>query len=80
MQPVQEEAAGGGTGTIAVNNSNWFFSPYNWYVNGSTYAQTVNPGAYFKVAFSGNLLFSERRCIALVRRRFIELSKDRIFT
>jgi lysophospholipase L1-like esterase len=39
--------------TINVNDTNWFFSPYNWYVSGSSYAQTNNPGAYFKIGFTG---------------------------
>ncbi len=51
--------------TTAVTDSNWKFSPYGWYSNGngslgannivgnSTYAQAVNPGAYFKVNFTG---------------------------
>lgn len=39
--------------TVAINDSNWFFSPGNWYKSGSTYAQSNNPGAYFKVKFSG---------------------------
>ncbi len=39
--------------TILVNDTNWFFSPYNWYVNGSTSALSNNPGAYFKINFTG---------------------------
>lgn len=50
---------------INVTDTNIFFSPYNWFSNGSgtmqsnnilpgsTYAQTVNPGAYIKMGFSG---------------------------
>jgi len=26
--------------TIPVNDTNWFFSPYNWYVDGSAFAQS----------------------------------------
>ncbi len=48
-----------------VTDLDWVFSPYNWYSDGSgslntnnikggsTYTQAVNPGAYFKVGFSG---------------------------
>jgi hypothetical protein len=39
--------------TIAVNDSGLFFSPYNWYVSGSSYALSVNPGAYLKTRFTG---------------------------
>ena len=41
--------------TVLVNNSAWAAgrSPYNWYTSGSTYIEAVNPGAYFKVNFSG---------------------------
>lgn len=39
--------------TLAVNDTNWFFSPYNWIVTGSTSAQTNNAGAYFKLGFTG---------------------------
>lgn len=39
--------------TINVTDSDWFFSPYNWYKSGSTYAQTTNPGAYFKTKWTG---------------------------
>jgi hypothetical protein len=44
-----------GTNTIAVNNAAWAAgrSPYNWYTSGSTYTQSINPGAYFKIKFSG---------------------------
>lgn len=41
------------TDTIAVNDANLFLSPYNWRMNGSTYAQTNNPGAYVKTKFTG---------------------------
>jgi len=37
---------------IKVTDPNWYFTEYNWFVNDSI-AQTVNPGAYFKVGFSG---------------------------
>jgi len=39
--------------TVQVNDTNWFFSPYNWYIDGSAFAQSQYPGAYFTVAFSG---------------------------
>ena len=41
--------------TVAVNNPalQAGLSPYNWYVSGSSYIQAINPGAYFKVNFSG---------------------------
>ncbi len=42
--------------TIPVDDANWFFSPYNWRLNGSTYAQTNNTGAYFKLGFTGTSL------------------------
>lgn len=39
--------------TIAINDTDLFFSPYNWYKSGSTYAQTTTPGAYLKTKFTG---------------------------
>lgn len=42
-----------GPTTIPVNDANVFYSPGNWYVNGSTYAQSNNPGAYIKTGFTG---------------------------
>jgi lysophospholipase L1-like esterase len=41
--------------SIAVNNAAFVggLSPYNWYRNGSTYVETPNPGAYFKLNFTG---------------------------
>jgi hypothetical protein len=41
------------TRTVPVSDPNWFFSPYNWYVNGAVFAETQNTGAYFKVGFTG---------------------------
>src|SRR5262245_22916114 len=41
------------TRTVPVSDPNWFFSPYNWYVNGDRFAETQNTGAYFKVGFTG---------------------------
>jgi lysophospholipase L1-like esterase len=44
------------SGTVTVYNvreANWFFSPGNWYKSGTTYAQTNNPGAYMRLAFTG---------------------------
>lgn len=40
----------------AVNTTNWFFSPYNWYKSSGTYAITNTPGAYCKIEFSGTSL------------------------
>lgn len=40
--------------TYLVNHANWFFSPGNWYINGSSYALTNNPGAYCKFGFYGS--------------------------
>ncbi len=41
---------------IPVDDANWYFSPYNWRLSGSTYAQTNNTGAYFKLGFTGTSL------------------------
>lgn len=41
------------TRTIPVSDTNWFFSPYNWYVNDSAFAETQNTGAYFTLRFTG---------------------------
>lgn len=41
------------TSTIAVNDGNWFWSPYGWDVSGSTSALSQDFGAYFKVGFTG---------------------------
>jgi lysophospholipase L1-like esterase len=38
--------------TLSVTDANWFFSPYNWYFSGSSYAAASAPGAYFKIKFS----------------------------
>jgi lysophospholipase L1-like esterase len=40
---------------IPVNNSAWIagLSPYTWYTFGSSYILADNPGAYFKVKFTG---------------------------
>jgi len=38
---------------ISVNNAGLFFSPYNWYFSGSSYAIAQNPGAYLKTNFTG---------------------------
>jgi len=42
-----------GIGDVAVTDANIVYSPYNWYKSGSDFAQTANPGAYFKVGFTG---------------------------
>lgn len=41
--------------TIAVDNASWAAgrSPFNWEVSGSTYIRAINPGAYFKLNFTG---------------------------
>jgi hypothetical protein len=36
-----------------VGNENLFFSPGNWGKNGTSYAQSVNPGAYIKTKING---------------------------
>jgi len=41
-------------GDVPITDPNIVFSPYNWYVSGSDFAQSANPGAYFKVGFSGS--------------------------
>lgn len=38
---------------FTLDNASVFLSPYNWRLNGSTYAETNNPGAYLKTKFSG---------------------------
>jgi hypothetical protein len=38
---------------VPVNDTNWFFSPYNWFKNGSSEAVASAPGAYFKIGFTG---------------------------
>ena len=38
---------------VPISDSHIVFSPYNWARSGSTYAQSANPGAYFKVGFTG---------------------------
>lgn len=38
---------------IAVNDAALFYSPYNWFKSGSSYALSNNPGAYLMVQFSG---------------------------
>jgi hypothetical protein len=39
---------------VAVSDPNIVFSPYNWYRDGSSYAQSPNPGAYVKLGFTGS--------------------------
>jgi hypothetical protein len=39
--------------TIAINDSNIFFTPGNWVLNGSNFASTNSPGAYLKMGFTG---------------------------
>jgi hypothetical protein len=38
---------------VAVDDTNLMRSPYNWHVSGSSYMLAVNPGAYFKIGFTG---------------------------
>jgi hypothetical protein len=38
---------------IPTSNPNWYFSEHNWYKT-SSYAQTANPGSYFKVEITRN--------------------------
>jgi lysophospholipase L1-like esterase len=42
--------------TVHVNDGNLAWSPYNWRVAGSSYACSVNPGAYVRLGFSGTSL------------------------
>lgn len=42
-----------GTVVIPTNDAGLFFSPYNWYKNGSTSARTSTPGAYLNFKISG---------------------------
>lgn len=39
--------------SVAPNNPNIAYSPYNWHHEGAAYAQTPNPGAYLKLGFTG---------------------------
>ncbi|HZT43825.1 MAG TPA: GDSL-type esterase/lipase family protein [Chthonomonadaceae bacterium] len=41
------------TRVVAVNDPNWFFSPDNWFRSGANFAETAQPGAYFKIGFTG---------------------------
>lgn len=50
--PISYTASAGVT-PIAPDNAAILYSPYNWHVN-STRAQTINPGAYFRVLFTGS--------------------------
>jgi hypothetical protein len=45
--------SGGSSMVVPVNDPNWFFSPFNWFLNGSTEAVAAAPGAYFKIGFTG---------------------------
>jgi hypothetical protein len=38
---------------VSVLDSNWYFTEYNW-IRTSSDARTANPGAYFKIGFTGN--------------------------
>lgn len=35
------------------NNPDWLFSPYNWHIQPSKFAETTQPGAYLKTTFMG---------------------------
>ena len=50
---VQPDGSAAPTITIPVSDTNWFFSPFNWYLNGSAFAQSQSPGAYFALRFAG---------------------------
>jgi Carbohydrate esterase 2 N-terminal len=39
--------------TFAATSANVFYSPYNWYESASGSVQSTNPGAYFKMGFTG---------------------------
>jgi hypothetical protein len=41
---------------VLVSDRNITYSPYNWHREGSSYAQTPNPGAYLKLGFTGTSL------------------------
>jgi hypothetical protein len=41
---------------IPVSDPNIAYSPYNWFRSGDDFAQTPNPGAYLKFAFTGSSL------------------------
>ncbi len=51
--PISYTASSGGVTPIAPNNAAILYSPYTWHVNASR-AQTINPGAYFRVLFTGS--------------------------
>ena len=44
------------TTSVAVNATGVTYSPYNWYLNGSTYAQSNYSGSYVKFSFTGTSL------------------------
>lgn len=50
------QSVGTASQVFPVNDTHLYFSPYNWYVNGSTYAQTTCSGAYVKFGFTGSSL------------------------
>jgi len=44
---------------IPVTDPNWYFTEQNWYVDKKeSFAQTANPGAYFKIGFTGTSTIS----------------------
>lgn len=51
---AQASVSTGATTVIAVNNAALFWSPYNWYFNGSTSARSSCPAAYLRFKFSGS--------------------------
>ncbi len=52
-------ASAGAQTLIPVSDPNWYFSPYNWNVVGSSYAETPRPGAYFKIGFTGTSIAAQ---------------------
>ncbi len=53
---TQVVSGGTGTGFVSITNESLIWSPYNWYFNGSSYAQATAGGAYVKIAFTGSSL------------------------
>jgi len=53
LNNLDNAGSASGPVTITVADADVFFSPYNWYKSGSTYALTNTPGAYIKTRFTG---------------------------
>ena len=66
---------------ITVDNTDWVSgrSPYNWYSVGSSYIQSVNPGSYFKVNFSGTSVYMKVDVSAISAASVIAKSYPRIY-